>query len=49
MGAGLPLALTVGGVAFVLGVIWGGPLVEILRRLKAGKQIRVDLTIESHQ
>ncbi|MEO8398047.1 MAG: phospho-N-acetylmuramoyl-pentapeptide-transferase, partial [Chloroflexota bacterium] len=40
MGSGLPLALTVGGVAFVLGVIWGGPLVEILRRLKAGKQIR---------
>jgi phospho-N-acetylmuramoyl-pentapeptide-transferase len=34
----------VGGVAFVLGVIWGGPLVEILRRLKAGKQIRMGLT-----
>ncbi len=43
MGAGLPLALTVGAVAFVLGVIWGGPLVEILRRLKAGKQIREGL------
>ncbi|MFN8448593.1 MAG: phospho-N-acetylmuramoyl-pentapeptide-transferase [Anaerolineae bacterium] len=38
------MALTVGGVAFVLGVIWGGPLVEILRRLKAGKQIRTGLT-----
>ena len=37
MGAGLPLALTVGGVAFVLGVIWGGPLVEILRRLQGGQ------------
>ncbi len=37
---GLPLALTVGAVSFLLGVIWGGPLVEILRRLKAGKQIR---------
>jgi phospho-N-acetylmuramoyl-pentapeptide-transferase len=34
----------VGGVAFVLAVIWGGPLVEILRRLKAGKQIRTGLT-----
>src|SRR5450432_1573747 len=45
MGSGLPLALTVGAVAFVLGVIWGGPLVEILRRLKAGKQIRVGLEI----
>lgn len=49
MTAGLPLSLTVGVVAFVLGVIWGGPLVEILTRLKAGKQIRTDLTIESHQ
>ena len=47
MGSGLPLALTVGGVAFVLGVIWGGPLVEILRRLRAGKQIREGL--EHHQ
>jgi phospho-N-acetylmuramoyl-pentapeptide-transferase len=46
---GLPLSLTVGAVAFVLGVIWGGPLVEILRRLRAGKQIRKELTIDSHQ
>ena len=45
---GLPLALTVGAVAFVLGVIWGGPLVEILRRLKAGKHIRPELG-EAHQ
>ncbi len=44
MTPGLPLALTVGAVAFILGVIWGGPLVEILRLLKAGKQIRVGLT-----
>ncbi len=43
MGSGLPLALTVGGVAFILGVIWGGPLVEILRRFKAGKQVRPEL------
>lgn len=46
---GLPLALTVGVVSFLLGVIWGGPLVEILRRLRAGKQIRDTLTIETHQ
>lgn len=39
----LPLALTVGGVTFLLGVIWGGPFVEILRRLRIGKQIRVEL------
>ncbi len=43
MTPGLPLALTVGAVAFILGVIWGGPLVEILHRLKAEKQIRVEL------
>src|SRR5262245_20312246 len=40
---GLPLSLTVGAVAFILGVIWGGPLVEILRRLKAGKNIRAEI------
>ncbi len=43
MTPGLPLALTVGGVAFVLGVIWGGPLIAILRLLKVGKQIRIEL------
>jgi phospho-N-acetylmuramoyl-pentapeptide-transferase len=41
---GLPFALTVGGIAFVLGVIWGAPFVEILRRLRIGKQIRVELS-----
>jgi phospho-N-acetylmuramoyl-pentapeptide-transferase len=44
---GLPLSLTVGAVAFILGVIWGGPLVEILRRLRAGKRIREGL--EHHE
>jgi phospho-N-acetylmuramoyl-pentapeptide-transferase len=47
MAGQLPFALTVGGVAFLLGVIWGGPFVEILRRLRVGKQIRPEL--ESHQ
>jgi phospho-N-acetylmuramoyl-pentapeptide-transferase len=42
----LPFALTVGAVAFLLGVIWGTPFVEILRRLKIGKQIRVGLPDE---
>jgi phospho-N-acetylmuramoyl-pentapeptide-transferase len=37
--ASLPLALTVGGLTFLLGVIWGGPLVEVLRRLRMGKNI----------
>ncbi len=47
MTPGLPLALTVGSVSFILGVIWGGPLVEILRRLRIGKNIRPFL--EEHQ
>jgi phospho-N-acetylmuramoyl-pentapeptide-transferase len=40
---GLPFALTVGALTFLLSVIWGGPFVEILRRLGIGKQIRVEL------
>lgn len=48
MAGELPFALTVGGVAFLLGVIWGGPFVEVLRRWKIGKQIRVELS-QSHQ
>lgn len=48
MSVGLPFALTAGAVAFVLSVIWGGPFVEILRRLKIGKQIRVEL-VENQQ
>ena len=43
MAGGLPFALTVGAIAFLLGVIWGGPFVEILRRLKIGKLIRAEL------
>ncbi len=44
----LPLALTVGGVTFLLGVIWGGPFVEILHRFKIGKQIRAELMDSAH-
>lgn len=36
----LPFALTLGAITFLLTVIWGSPFVEILRRLRAGKQIR---------
>lgn len=39
----LPLALTVGAVTFLLGVIWGGPFIEILKRLRIGKQIRAEI------
>ncbi|HLY27412.1 MAG TPA: phospho-N-acetylmuramoyl-pentapeptide-transferase [Aggregatilineales bacterium] len=38
----LPFALTLGGITFLLTVIWGGPFVEVMRRLKIGQSIRVD-------
>ena len=44
----LPLALSIGGATFLLGVIWGGPFVEILRRFKIGKQIRSELMDSGH-
>jgi phospho-N-acetylmuramoyl-pentapeptide-transferase len=36
----LPFSLTLGAITFLLVAIWGGPFVEILRRLRVGKQIR---------
>ena len=48
MEANLPLALSVGGATFLLGVIWGGPFVEILLRFKLGKQIRSELMDSAH-
>lgn len=48
MATTLPFALSVGGITFLLGVIWGGPFVEILRRLKVGKQIRAELMDTQH-
>lgn len=38
----MAFALTVGGVTFLMAVIWGSPLVELMRRLKLGKQIRLE-------
>src|SRR5260221_10569831 len=38
----LPFAMTLGGITFIMTVIWGGPLIEVLRRLKIGHSIRVD-------
>jgi phospho-N-acetylmuramoyl-pentapeptide-transferase len=40
MASPLPFALTLGGITFFLTVIWGGPFIEILRRLRIGKNIR---------
>ena len=36
------LALTVAGATFLLAVIWGAPLIELMRRLRLGKNIRID-------
>ena len=35
-------ALALGGITFLLTVIWGEPLIILLRRFKIGKQIRID-------
>ena len=35
-------ALTVATMTFLLAVIWGSPLIEIMKRLKLGAQIRID-------
>lgn len=42
MTGGVPMALSLGAIAFALTVIWGGPLLRILRYLGVGKQIRVE-------
>jgi phospho-N-acetylmuramoyl-pentapeptide-transferase len=36
------MALSLGGITFLLAVIWGGPLIEVLRRLGIGKKIRIE-------
>lgn len=36
------LALALTGLAFMLAVIWGSPLIRVLRHLRIGKQIRVE-------
>jgi phospho-N-acetylmuramoyl-pentapeptide-transferase len=36
------VALSLAGLSFILTVIWGPPLIRILRYFKVGKQIRVD-------
>ena len=35
-------ALSLGGITFLLTVIWGGPFIRVLRQLKIGKQIRIE-------
>lgn len=38
----MAFAITIGTITFLLAVIWGSPLVELMRRLKLGKQIRIE-------
>jgi phospho-N-acetylmuramoyl-pentapeptide-transferase len=38
----MPLALSLAGLSFMMTVIWGGPLLRILRYFKIGKLIRVE-------
>ena len=38
----MPFALTLGGFTFLMAVIWGSPLIEVMRRLGLGKNIRID-------
>ena len=35
-------ALSLGGITFLLTVIWGGPFIQVLRNFKIGKQIRIE-------
>lgn len=37
-----PIALALSGLSFMMTVIWGGPLIRILRYFKIGKLIRVE-------
>lgn len=37
-----PLALALSGLSFMMTVIWGGPLLRVLRHFKIGKLIRVE-------
>ena len=36
------LALALAGISFMITIIWGPPLLRILRHLKVGKAIRVE-------
>lgn len=39
----MPFALALGSVSFLIAVIWGPPLIGLLRKWRVGKQIRVEL------
>jgi phospho-N-acetylmuramoyl-pentapeptide-transferase len=39
----MPFALALGAISFFIAVIWGPPLIHLLRKWRIGKQIRVEL------
>jgi phospho-N-acetylmuramoyl-pentapeptide-transferase len=40
----LAFGLSLGGLTFLFTVIWGGPFIEVLRRLRIGKQVRAEIS-----
>ena len=36
------MRLTLGAVSFIIAVIWGKPLIALLKRWRMGKQIRIE-------
>ncbi|MGC9334706.1 MAG: phospho-N-acetylmuramoyl-pentapeptide-transferase [Anaerolineae bacterium] len=44
----MSFGLTLGAISFFLAVIWGPPLIRLLRRWRVGKQIRVELPDSHH-
>lgn len=42
IGADTPMALALSGLSFMMTVIWGGPLLRVLRYFRIGKLIRVE-------
>jgi phospho-N-acetylmuramoyl-pentapeptide-transferase len=44
----MPFALTLGAISFFIAVIWGPPLISLLRKWRIGKQIRVELPTTHH-
>src|SRR5262245_10015609 len=44
----IAFALSIGGLTFLVTVIWGGPLVEVLRLFEIGKKVRQEIA-DVHQ
>ncbi len=42
VGSSMANALTLGTVSFLIAVVWGSPLISLLKKYRIGKQIRID-------